>query len=173
MTLPPLALSVRQPWAWAILHAGKDIENRSLGAIRSGRMEPGRIALHAAAGMTEEEYRWAVLKMQKTATQVPPPAALPRGAIIGSVEVVEIVTQSDSPWFGHSAGLRLADPEPCPPIPAKGALGYFRWTPDGDLAPAKPWMRRYDSAEGLFDTLPLAFRDAPRAPYAKPSPKRS
>ena len=23
------ALSIRQPWAWAILHAGKDIENRS------------------------------------------------------------------------------------------------------------------------------------------------
>ena len=22
------ALSIRQPWAWAILHAGKDIENR-------------------------------------------------------------------------------------------------------------------------------------------------
>lgn len=27
--LPPLALSIRQPWAWAILCAGKDIENRS------------------------------------------------------------------------------------------------------------------------------------------------
>ena len=28
-TLPTLALSVRQPWAWAILHARKDRENRS------------------------------------------------------------------------------------------------------------------------------------------------
>lgn len=29
LDLPELALSVRQPWAWAIIHAGKDIENRS------------------------------------------------------------------------------------------------------------------------------------------------
>lgn len=28
-TWTPRALSVRQPWAWAILHAGKDVENRS------------------------------------------------------------------------------------------------------------------------------------------------
>lgn len=26
--LHQVALSIRQPWAWAILHAGKDIENR-------------------------------------------------------------------------------------------------------------------------------------------------
>ena len=51
--LPPLALSVRQPWAWAILHGGKVIENRSLGAIRAGNMVPGHICLHAAAGMTD------------------------------------------------------------------------------------------------------------------------
>ncbi len=29
MTEPMLALSIRQPWAWAIIHAGKDVENRS------------------------------------------------------------------------------------------------------------------------------------------------
>ena len=27
MTLP--AISIRQPWAWAILYAGKDVENRT------------------------------------------------------------------------------------------------------------------------------------------------
>ena len=37
-SLPPLALSVRQPWAWAIIFGGKTIENRSLGSIRAGRM---------------------------------------------------------------------------------------------------------------------------------------
>ncbi len=29
VTEPMLALSIRQPWAWAVIHAGKDVENRS------------------------------------------------------------------------------------------------------------------------------------------------
>ena len=60
--LPPIALSVWQPWAWAIIHGGKDIENRSEGAVRSGGMVPGRICIHAATGLKEEEYRWSVYK---------------------------------------------------------------------------------------------------------------
>src|SRR5260370_1114928 len=42
------ALSVRQPWAWAIAAAGKDVENRSW---KSGYR--GLIAIHAA--MTRED----------------------------------------------------------------------------------------------------------------------
>ena len=39
MTLPAgRALSVRQPWAWAICHGWKDIENRTW---RSGFVTPG------------------------------------------------------------------------------------------------------------------------------------
>lgn len=34
--IPHLALSVRQPWAWAIIHAGKDIENRTWQAVNHG-----------------------------------------------------------------------------------------------------------------------------------------
>ncbi|MQA14935.1 MAG: ASCH domain-containing protein [Pseudonocardiaceae bacterium] len=37
------ALSIRQPWAWAILHAGKDVENRSW-PIRHRE----RLVIHAA-----------------------------------------------------------------------------------------------------------------------------
>ena len=162
--LPPLALSVRQPWAWAILHAGKDIENRSLGSIRSGQMKPGCIALHAASGMTQAEYDWALWRLSEDGVSVPPPADLPRRAIIGSVDVVEIITQSDSPWFGGKAGLRLANPVPCTPIPAKGALGYFRWEPGGALAPAVPWMQGYATG-GLFEELPVAMRAAPKRPF--------
>ena len=164
MNLPPLALSVRQPWAWAILHAGKDIENRSKGSIRAGRMKPGRIALHAASGMTQAEYDWALWRMAQDGVTVPPPETLPRRAIIGAVEVVEIITHSDSPWFGGKAGLRLADPVACDPIPAKGELGYFTWEPGGDLAPAVPWMQRYATG-GLFEDLPVAMRDEPKRPF--------
>ena len=171
--LPPLALSVRQPWAWAILHGGKVIENRSLGAIRAGGMDCRTIALHAAAGLKEEEYRWGVWRLQRHGVRCPRPDDLPRRAIIGHVRVVEIITESDSEWFGGEAGLVLEDPVPCDPIPAAGALGYFEWQPGGDLAPALPWMRSYDRPGGdaqtgeLFPDLDQSFRNAPTRPGRK------
>ena len=165
--LPRLALSVRQPSAWAILHGGKDIENRTRGSIRAGRMTPGRICLHAAAGLKEDEYRYIAWRMQEIGVTCPPPARLPRGAIVGTVEVVEIVERSDSPWFGGAAGLRLADPVALPePIPAKGALGYFEWAPGGTLAQPLPWMEKY-ALPGLFGDLPLGFAEPPRRPWRK------
>lgn len=43
-------LTVRQPWAWAIIHGGKDVENRvrSLGPYR------GPVAIHAGLGWDDE-----------------------------------------------------------------------------------------------------------------------
>ena len=130
--LPRLALSVRQPSAWAIIHGGKDIENRTKGSIRAGRMGLGRICIHAAAGRTEDEFRYIAWRMQENGVICPPPSTLPRGAIIGTVDVVEIVEHSDSPWFGGAAGLRLANPQALDtPIPAKGENGILagRWPP--------------------------------------------
>lgn len=166
--LPRLALSVRQPWAWAIVHAGKDIENRSAGAVRAGGMRPGRICVHAAAGMTAREYRWAVWRMGRMGIAVPRPDTLPRGAVVGAVTVVGIVERSDSPWFGGPLGLVLRNPAPVePPVPASGALGYFTWSPSAAAAAPSPWMVRFgeSSAEGaLFADLPAAFASPPAKP---------
>ncbi len=166
-TLPDLALSVRQPWAWAILHGGKIIENRSLGAIRAGGMKPGRICLHAAKGMKEAEYRYGLWRLQRHGVLCPPPDALPRGAIIGVVTVTGIITESTSEWFGGAAGLTLADPVAIDPIPAVGALGYFEWAAKGELAKPAPWMRRYERRkDDLFSDAPVAFKDAPDKPWS-------
>ena len=173
MTLPKLALSVRQPWAWAIVEGYKDIENRTLGSIRVGGMDCRRIAIHAATGMRQEEYRWAVWKMQALGVTVPRPDQLPRGAIVGAVDVVEIITASDSHWFGGTAGLKLANAEVCKPIPAKGMLGYFDWKISGALEPAKPWMLAYDAPSGDRETLSLfpdeevAFETPPEKPFGR------
>ena len=51
MDLPRKAISIRQPWAWAIVHAGKDIENRDW----STRYR-GPVCIHAAKGMTKDEF---------------------------------------------------------------------------------------------------------------------
>ncbi len=122
--LPLLALSVRQPWAWAIIHAGKDIENRTW----CSTWQRGRIAIHAAKGMTRDEYWNAHLFMwPKRRVMCPGFLELARGGIIGSVELVDIVTSSDSPWFEGPYGLVLRDPQPCEFTPARGSLGFFRW----------------------------------------------
>ncbi|WP_339986379.1 hypothetical protein [Gymnodinialimonas ulvae] len=166
--LPSVALSVRQPSAWAILHGGKDVENRSLGSIRAGRMKPGRIAIHAAIGMKQAEYDYLVWRWARDGVSVPRPDALPRRAIIGTVEVVEILTESDSAWFGGEAGLLLRDPKPCAPIPAAGALGYFHWEPSGGLAEPLPWMRDWGGpAGGLFGDLPVQFAQTPEKPFGR------
>ncbi|MER7522606.1 hypothetical protein ABTZ44_07530 [Microbacterium oxydans] len=44
-------LTVRQPWAWAIIHGGKDIENRVRNIAGDYR---GPVAIHAAIGKTAD-----------------------------------------------------------------------------------------------------------------------
>ncbi|MEM8653275.1 MAG: hypothetical protein AAGF36_00905 [Pseudomonadota bacterium] len=170
--LPSIALSVRQPSAWAIIAGHKPIENRSLGSIRAGRMSLGRICIHAASGLKEEEFRYLFWRLEQHGVRCPAPLDLPRGAIIGSVEVTGIITESDSEWFGGAAGLTLADPVPCTPIPAPGALGYFEWTPGGTLAPPTRWMQNWGTAapgaqtDDLFPDAPIAFAKEPRKPWS-------
>jgi hypothetical protein len=149
MELPTRALSVRQPWAWAIIHAGKDIENRSWQAVNYGLNVRGRIAIHAAKGMTREEYEDGrscineILRMAPASNfECPAAIDLKRGGVIGSVNVVDVVTESDSDWFMGPRALVLRDPEACEFVPCIGALGYFTWKgadPSVVPPPAK-WM---------------------------------
>ena len=142
MDVPDIALSVRQPWAWAIIYAGKDIENRSWQAANHGLRRRGRVAIHASKGITQEEYEDARELMAVYGEPAPPAHELLRGGIIGSVEVVDVVSRHDSPWFFGPRGLVLKDPRPCEFIPAKGELGYFKWRrgkPE-DIPPPARWM---------------------------------
>jgi hypothetical protein len=144
--LPKLALSVRQPWAWAIIHAGKDIENRDWHRDSKFR---GRVAIHASSGMTRDEYEDAAETIENIvgkANLCPAAAVLARGAIIGSVEVIDCVRgpaffgNKYGLWFFGPMGLVLRDPVPCKPIPCKGQLGFFEWQESGTLAPPAAWM---------------------------------
>jgi hypothetical protein len=140
--LPCHALSVRQPWAWAIIHAGKDIENRSAAAFNWARTGP--VAIHAAKGMTRDEYEDARHFMLSIGIQPPHPRDLIRGAIIGTANVTELVSSSDSEWFFGPVGLHLVDACPLDPIACKGALGLFTWqATDTEPDPARPWMQHW------------------------------
>lgn len=126
--LPAYAISVRQPWAWAIIHAGKPVENRVKRAITLGGMDRHRhLAIHAAAGMTRDEYEDARGFMATLGVTCPRPEELVRGAIIGSVTVDGITKESDSPWFFGPWALLLSDPRPHEPLPCSGQLGSFLW----------------------------------------------
>ncbi len=171
--LPPLALSVRQPWAWAIVAGHKRIENRTAGAIAAGGMGLGPICIHAATGLKQDEFQWAHWRLHRHGVACPRPEDLVRGAIIGTVEVTDIVAQSDSDWFGGPRGLVLTDARQIAPIPAPGALGYFDWHPGGALAAPAPWMLRYDRPSGdgatgdLFGDMAPSFRTPPQRPTRK------
>lgn len=129
--LPDFALSIRQPWAWAILNAGKDIENRSWRTSRRGR-----IALHAGRGMTLDEYTdcfrtWMAIGREfdfpDSGNVFPSSANLERGGIVGTADLVDCVMTSASPWFFGKFGFVLADVRPVPFIAVSGAQGWFRW----------------------------------------------
>ena len=130
-------LSIRQPWAWLIMNGGKDIENRSWHTNFRGRF-----LVHAAKGMTREEYCDALELVMRVAhidvlRGFPMFGDLERGGIIGSVELVDSVDTSDSGWYMGQKGFVLRDPKPMPFIPYKGRLQFFD-VPDESLAPVIP-----------------------------------
>jgi hypothetical protein len=105
------ALSVRQPWAWMIMHAGKPLENRTW--QRSMR---GRVLIHAAKGMTRDEYeagRQTLLRIHDGQIDLPPMAELELGGFVGSVHLSGCVSSHPSPSCrGGRAHRRFAPMHP-------------------------------------------------------------
>ena len=116
------ALSIRQPWAWAILYAGKTIENRPR---RTHLRET--IAIHASL---QPDRAWH-LAYPPRAPFVPAPEDCAFGAIIGFADLVDCVEHHPSKWFQGPFGYVLANPRPLKtPIPCKGALGFWKVPPE-------------------------------------------
>lgn len=121
-SLPTMALSIRQPWAWAIMTLGKDIENREW-ATRFR----GPVCIHASKGLTLDEYNGFIRTVHHVSLAhpfpsgetVPPMHQLPRGGIVGTAEVAGCVTTSASPWFFGTYGFLLRNIQPVDFIPCK------------------------------------------------------
>lgn len=140
--LPSVAISVRQPWAWAILHAGKDVENRNIAGPWL-HLEGTAVTIHAAKGMTRAEYAEARAFMASLGITAPPAGDLVRGALVGVVGVRGVVTASSSPWFFGPYGIAMKNLGALrEPVPCKGALGVFRWVgrETEAVAPSLKWM---------------------------------
>lgn len=110
-------LSVIQPWAWAIIHAGKTVENRTWECAYRGEL-----AIHASKEYDLQGREWIE---QEFRIAVPGPSDCPRGGVIGMVQMVDCVTRHSSPWFFGPFGFVLAEPQSIRPIPTRGQLGIF------------------------------------------------
>ncbi len=158
------ALSIRQPWAWAIVHAGKRIENRSRA---DGRMPSlctyrGPLLIHAAKGCTTQEFHEASLWMYSVRLAgrdlpdaptpgryvlagkptVPELSSLPRGGIVGVCNVIAHIDPMGVAWSDPR------DKRPCnPPDLRWWARGYGLVLADVRPLPFMP----YKGALGFFD----------------------
>jgi hypothetical protein len=119
------AITVKPTWAWAIIYAGKNIENRS----RRTHIR-GPVAIHASKNMSRSEYEKSKnLFPRRWRDKLPAYEDLPRGVIIGVAEIVDCVTESKSEWFinddRYRYGYVLKNQRPVKMIPCSGALNFW------------------------------------------------
>jgi hypothetical protein len=122
------ALSLTQPWAWLVLHAGKNIENR----VWTTKFR-GKFLIHAAKAMTRKQYEDAVaftLSVDRAVyRRLPRFDQLDRGGIVGSAHldyVLDRTTEPTVPWhMAGQYGFMLGGITPLPFLPCKGALGFW------------------------------------------------
>jgi hypothetical protein len=130
------ALTLRHPWAHAIAHLGKDIENRTwepspnvlaageLFAIHAGKRPPRTVKAmaevqDAVVWMLEQgiyvEATHTILRMTETAS-----------AVVAIARYVGCTTYSTSPWFAGPVGWQLEDVVTLvTPVPCRGAQGLW------------------------------------------------
>ena len=134
------ALTIKEPWATLIVRAGKDIENRDWHTNYRGFL-----LIHSSARMAEADMQDACDLMQgfipKFSSARFRQESFHPGAILGAVEVVDCVKQSDSPWFFGEFGFVLRDAVAfANPIRCKGSLGLWN-VPNDVLALARQEYR--------------------------------
>jgi len=114
--LPELkAITVVQPWAWAIAHIGKNIENRPWYTYQRGT-----IAIHAGKKWWHED------RMPRGVRQ-PEDAEIFTGAIIAIADLVDCVDHARSKWFHGPYGWVLDNVRPLKiPVFCSGALGFWK-----------------------------------------------
>lgn len=124
------ALSIRQPWAWLIVHGHKCFENREWAQHNPCKKFRGAVLIHASNGMTRDEYYNGAAIAEDYGITLPPMKDLPRGGIVGQAEVVAWHDSPPDMPFAFCSGLELANCKPLPFQPCKGMLGFFTPKPE-------------------------------------------
>jgi len=137
------ALSVKLPWAWLMFpdlvnHFNmsndriywinpKDIENRSYDTNWRGT-----IAIQCSKRIEREDIYQAEMLIKERNLKIAIPTLqqlqIFAGKIIGTVDFVDCVEDSDSPWFVGRYGWVLKNPISLPePIPHRGSISPILW----------------------------------------------
>lgn len=127
------ALTLHQPWAWAVAHGFKRIENRSWPPNASLPIGD-TFAIHAGRG-------WDNAAMPLLERHMPPWVHIPerdkyvRGAIIATARLVFVVKNAEdakaaaghdqAKWFFGPFGWILDEIKLAPPIPLRGWQGLW------------------------------------------------
>jgi hypothetical protein len=146
VTLPSVALSINQPWAWLIASGLKDIENRNWTTGFRGEflIHAGLKLDHDCMGSLVGGHH-PVTNDTWGGQQGNP---YPQGGIIGIAEVVDVITLrsggAENPWFVGRYGFVIRNARPMDLIPCVGALGFFvpdftrTYTPKPERKPRAP-----------------------------------
>lgn len=131
MILPTMAVSLFQPWPWAVIYLNKNVENRTWATKYRGP-----ILLHAGLRFRPAEVRenmlrciglasLGVIQTLKDSFTVEHLKAQ-TGGIVGMVTIKDCVAGSPSIWAEDGLVHWLLDePKPLPFYPCKGRLGLF------------------------------------------------
>jgi hypothetical protein len=139
------ALSIRQPWAWLIVHGFKDWENRAWPTRYNARSmlenrAPLRCLIHASRAMTRQDYAEAfeltgIINGRRAMRDLAPidlPSyeALRRecGGIVGVCTLVSfhLLPSAFATDWTTGPGIPITDASPLPFTPCHGRLGFFR-----------------------------------------------
>jgi hypothetical protein len=121
------ALSIKQPWLYAILHLGKNVENRTWELPEQYRGKD--VLMHVGKKMDVDGYSYLTEERGYT---LPPLESLPRGGIVGTCKFLAAPADPEDPetenewaepdlehWY-------IADQRELPFFRCKGSLGFFK-----------------------------------------------
>lgn len=143
-----MALSIQQPYAFAIVHGFKPIENRKW--LTNFR---GEFLVHAGKRELRDDVETVVATIAKQAGRSREEVAAfyerqrHLGAIVGSAVMIDCVRYSDSEWFYGPFGFVLAAARAFEPVACRGQLGFFA-APEGVL-------QKVRFAASFAETLPV------------------
>jgi hypothetical protein len=149
-------LSIHGPWAWSIIRAGKDIENRSWSTPYRGT-----ILIHASSHRDGKKALLHRRRLISTCSGLPldvVPEEFLVSAIIGAVDVEDCVQDSPSPWAHDGAWhwvLRNPRPLEAAVTGVDGKLNLWTWRPNGGAVPAST------PEEGTTSRPPTVSGDLP------------
>jgi len=124
---PLYAITLWQPWAWAIAYAGKRVENREWHPWP--RLIGQLIAIHAGMRWDSEAYE-DLLEYFKA--PCPPKKESVFGAIVAVARLDRsekkdgIFIKPEDPWFCGPIGWRLSKVRRFEPVHCKGTQGFWR-----------------------------------------------